>query len=189
LRGSFKYQLAAAVLNRVSGSNTPTNEAAGEEIVIDFVAPTLAEERREQVKRLWDNGMLMVQIAKELGMYKSHATAALKYWFESRGQKAPDGRSRRSSLTIKNLTPPKVQEIGPDALRFYQQDMPLGRIADQLNLDRTTLDKALKWQAAQAGVQLMDGRARRKVLSGSDHRKISHELDASVNTTKERPKA
>jgi hypothetical protein len=189
LRGTFKLQLVEAVLKRADDSIAPTGEAAGEEIVIDFVATTLKDERSEQVKQLWDQGMLMVEIAQKLGIYKSQATAALKYWFESRGQKAPDGRSRRSDLVIKNLTPPKFQEIGPEALRLYQQDMPLGKIADQLNIDRATLDKALKWQAAQAGVPLIDGRARRKLLGGSDHTKISHELDASVSTDKEIPKA
>jgi hypothetical protein len=130
---------------------------------------------------------IMVKITQELIIYNSQATAALKYWFESRGQKAPDGRGRRSDLVIKNIAPPKFHSIASEAFRLYEQGVPLGKIADQSNLDRMTLDKAPKRQAAQTGVQLMDGRARRKLLGGSDHTKISHELDVPVSIDKEIP--
>ena len=104
LRGSLTLQLLNAVLQRADGPIGQTKENACEKIVIDFVKPTLEKERSEQVKQLCDQGKLMVEIAKELDIHKSQVTSALKHWFESREQKAPDGRGRRSSLVKKNLS-------------------------------------------------------------------------------------
>jgi site-specific DNA recombinase len=182
LRGSFRLQLLDTVTKRADCPIGQTKENGGEEIVIDFVAPTLEEARSEPAKLLWDQGKLMVEIARELGMFKSQVTAALKYWFESRGQKSPDGRGRRSSLVKKSLRPPRFQEIAPEVLRLYEQGMPLGKIAVHLHVDRATLDKSLKWLAEQNGLALMDGRARRKQLGTSDCSKSSHEQEAAVRT-------
>jgi hypothetical protein len=59
------------------------------------------EELAEQAKTLWDQGLLMQEIAAQLNCCSDTATEAIRHWFESRGLPAPDGRTRRKELERK----------------------------------------------------------------------------------------
>lgn len=52
----------------------------------------------DEVKRLVDEELLLQEIAEELEVDRNTVTAALRYWYESRGLEAPDGRTRRKGL-------------------------------------------------------------------------------------------
>ena len=56
----------------------------------------------EKAKALYDEDLLIEQIAEKLGYCRDTIHDSLVYWFESRGQKMPDGRNRRKLLAIKN---------------------------------------------------------------------------------------
>jgi hypothetical protein len=178
LRGSFKLQLVDSVLQRAGCSIGAKTEATDERIVVDFVRPNVEEKRSERVKRLWDEGKLMVEIAKEMRIHPSRATKALRYWFESRGQKAPDGRGRWSKLERKHSRPPRCQEIAPEVLRLYKQNVALGTIAKQTGVDHRTVDSSLKWQAKQTGFQLKDSRARGQRIRRLQGKEKAAELNA-----------
>ena len=60
-----------------------------------FRDATLLDTQSEEAKQLYDQGMMNVEIARQLGMSKSRVTKVLKHWFESRGMSKPDGRARR----------------------------------------------------------------------------------------------
>ncbi len=60
----------------------------------------------DRVKQSADAGLLMHEVAGELGVDRNTVTSAWKYWHESRGLAVPDGRTRRKSLTRKNSSPP-----------------------------------------------------------------------------------
>ena len=64
--------------------------------------PDKAEELAEQAKELWDEGLLMHEIAAKLHCCHDTATRAIQHWFESRGLPVPDGRTRRKSLVRKS---------------------------------------------------------------------------------------
>jgi hypothetical protein len=49
-------------------------------------------------KQFWDQGILMRQIAELLDCNHNTATAAIEYWFTSRGLPVLDGRHRRKLL-------------------------------------------------------------------------------------------
>jgi hypothetical protein len=59
----------------------------------------------EPVKRLMDEGLLLHEVAARLGCDRYTVRAAKDYWFESRGLRAPDGRSRRRDLGRKSGPP------------------------------------------------------------------------------------
>jgi transposase len=59
---------------------------------------TLAQELAEQAKALWDQDLLMQEIAARLGCSRDTVTKAVEHWFRSRGLGVPDGRVRRKDL-------------------------------------------------------------------------------------------
>jgi hypothetical protein len=52
----------------------------------------------DEAKALWDDGLLMQEIAERLGCHRDTVTGAIEHWFRSRGLAVPDGRTRRKSL-------------------------------------------------------------------------------------------
>jgi DNA invertase Pin-like site-specific DNA recombinase len=75
----------------------------------------LPEDLAEQAKKLFDQNLLMHEIAIQLGCCKEKITAAIKHWFRSRGQQVPDGRARRKFLPRKSSPDedPQGPEQGP----------------------------------------------------------------------------
>ncbi|MFO0825905.1 MAG: recombinase family protein [Gemmataceae bacterium] len=61
-------------------------------------------ERVSRVKELWDQGLLMHEIATVLGCCRDTVTAAIKYWHTSRNLPVPDGQARRKELPRKSQT-------------------------------------------------------------------------------------
>lgn len=175
MRGRFTIRAASllkCVDDRLDGSGRgDTDEAAGleVEIVIDFREPASYEIRSEKAKTLYDQGLLMTEIAEQLGCKRSYATKLLRYWFESRGLPFPDGRRRRSRLAERHLTPPIYQTISDDVKLLADQGLLLCTIAEQLGRDTMTNSKALKYWYASRGLPVPDGRTRRKSLA----RKVS----------------
>ena len=63
---------------------------------------TLAMKIADEAKVLIDEGWLLQEIAKKFGCCRDIITAAVKYWYSSRGLPVPDGRTRRKSLERKS---------------------------------------------------------------------------------------
>ncbi len=64
--------------------------------------PTPEQQKlQEQAKALWDEGLQMQEIAKELGCCRDTVTSLIQDWHQSRGLAIPDGRTRRKSLPVK----------------------------------------------------------------------------------------
>ena len=146
-----------------NGNETGTDNLA-EEIVIDFVDPDPLDAEAERAKELYDQGLMSVEIAGRLGCSKSTVTKRIKHWFESRGQQMPDGRSRRSELKRKHSDPPMYQRISDEVKQLCDEGLLLGEIAERLNCDRNTITKARVFWYESRGLEVTDGRARRKSL-------------------------
>jgi len=67
-----------------------------------LLSPPLFQRIADEAKALLDEDLLMEQIAERLGCCPDTVQAALRHWFESRGQTMPDMRNRRKTLKIKN---------------------------------------------------------------------------------------
>jgi uncharacterized protein YjcR len=137
------------------------------EVTIDYreAAPIVAES--ERAKSLYDKKMMNAVIATKMGCSRSRLTKILKYWFESRNLEMPDGRSRRSQLERKHLTPPLYQRIADDVMQLYNGNLPLRQIAQQLGCDINTITTSVRWWHQSHDLAVSDGRTRRKLLSNT----------------------
>jgi len=143
--------------------------ARTEEIGIDFVDPNPLDAKAKEAKSLYDQRLMNAEIAQRLGCSRSQVTKLLKHWFESRGQLMPDGRSRRSELDRKHMEPPLFERICEEVKGLCDEGLLLQKIADRMNCDRNTITKAFRYWYESRGLEVPDGRTRRKILN----RKVS----------------
>jgi site-specific DNA recombinase len=186
LQGRFTIK-ATTLVQAISGQNndSPPNDAelpddAGEEIIIDFREPAQCEVDSEKAKELYDQGLLMVQIAQKLDCGASHVTKLIKYWFESRGLPVPDSKNRRSTLQHKHQVPPTFKAIADQVLELLNANLLIIEIAERLGVCKDTITKVIKYLRTDRGLSIPDGRARRKTLG----RKVSQPQDCSEDQPK-----
>ncbi len=163
--GNLINLLAKSAREQIAVANTPDPERLSSlqreikaitentQFILDHPGDTETD-RRESGQRLQQLRAKRSSLERQIADHEESAKQV-----ECRGQRAPDGRSRRAGLAKKTLQLPRFQVIAPEVLSLYNQGMPLGKIADQLHVDRATIDKSLKWQAEQTGLQVPDGRA------------------------------
>jgi hypothetical protein len=169
-QGRFTVRTAAVARALVSTGNEACNplpaeaDVSGEEIVIDFRKPAQYEVESERAKELFDQNWLMVRIAREMGKKKSYVRKLIKYWFESRGLPVPDGRSRRSTLEQKHCVPPTFEALADPVLALLREDLLIEEIAARLGVCRDTITKVIKYLRTVHGLDIPDGRTRRKTL-------------------------
>lgn len=168
LRGRFTISAASLsdVLagSRVSETNSPDSIESTEEIVIDFVDPDPTEQQSELAKSLQDQGLLSVEIARELDVSKARVTALIRRWYESRGLQMPDGRKRRGQLARKHQEAPLYQQIADSVKKRLDDGLLIGEIADDLGVDRNTVTAAIRYWYKSRDLPVPDGRSRRATL-------------------------
>lgn len=188
LRGSFTLRTAAVARTAISQgqvspqpADTSSNSDGGEQIVIDFVDPDPLDEKAEEVKTLYDQGLLNVVIARRLKCSKSQVTKLLHHWYESRGERMPDGRTRRSCLNVKHIDPPLYQQLSAKVMELFDQGYLLQDIAAAVNHDRNTITAVISFWHQSRGLPVPDGRTRRKSLrrQGKENTHPDDESDKS----------
>jgi hypothetical protein len=169
LQGRFHAHLLPYLLGRaIDGAHAPAGRE-GALVVIDYRESTEAEGLADRVKELYDRGLLIKAVARELGIRRNLARRALACWYQQRGLDVPDGRSRRSSLAEPHDTPPLYQRVAEQAKRLWDDQLLIQEIAQQMGCNRETVTKAVAFWHDSRGLPIPDGRTRRKGLD----RKIS----------------
>lgn len=171
----FTVRTAAVARALVGTSNDTCNhvpteaEVPDEEVIIDFRQPAQYEIESEKAKELFDQNWLMVRIAEAMGKKKSYVRKLIKYWFDSRGLPVPDGRSRRSTLIEKHRVQPIFEALFDPVQKLLEEGLLIEEIASRLDVCRHTITKVIKYLRAVRGLDIPDGRTRRKSLN----RKVS----------------
>ncbi|WP_459556848.1 recombinase family protein [Lacunimicrobium album] len=83
------------------GEEKPDGRARRFQLKEEFQTLSLYQEKADAVMELYDQGMLLAEIAERLDMDRNTVTSSIKYWHEKRGLPVPDGRTRRISLKFK----------------------------------------------------------------------------------------
>lgn len=163
LQGRFQLRLLSVLVAQATGMRL-VQGAEAPEVVVDYCEQTESERWADQVKELYDQGILIKAIAAQLGINRNLAQNALACWYEQRGLEIPDGRSRRATLKQKHLEAPFYQEIAEQVKELYDQGLLLGEIAGRLGCDRNTITSAVEYWFRSRGLPAPDGRSRRKSL-------------------------
>ena len=192
LRGTFHLQLLATLMNR-AGCPTDGGEEIGEPIEIDFREPSPAERLADSVKSLWDQNLLVKQIARTLSEQEGEPVSrnltrlAVAHWFTSRGLPVPDGRSRRSNLSEKTVDPSLPKRIADGVMKLFNQNLLLSEIANRLGVNPDTVTAAVRhWHESQ-GLPVPDGRSRRRTLGRMTSPAVAPAPFVDSNETAELP--
>ena len=176
LRGRFRLRVVDATLAR-AGSGSAGEP--GQEVVVDFREPDDAERLADEAKVLFDQRVLVKQIAAVLSarhgrpVGRNLVRAALDHWHTSRGLgRCPDGRGRRSGLETKHSVAPLYQAIAPEVGRLAGEGLQLQAIAGRLGHDRNTIAQSLNyWRRRQGWPRSTGGRGGR-TCGGRDGRAL-----------------
>jgi site-specific DNA recombinase len=170
LRGRFRPQVISLLATRTAGVPIHGDDLQGAEVVIDYWEPSPFEAWADKVKAAYDRGLMIKEIAAELGITRYMARKALHHWYSSRGLQTPDGRSRRSTLDRKQQAPLKHVAIADAVMALYRENVPLQEIARRLSSHRDLMTKAVAYWHESRGLPVPDGRTRRKTLDRSGAR-------------------
>jgi site-specific DNA recombinase len=163
LRGRFECDLVAILASRLVGQNVASASSA-RTIIIEFREPSRLDEQAREARELFDQGLLNVEIARRLKCSKSRVTRLLRHSFETTGEVKPDGRKRRSQLSVKHSHPTFYERLADRVMQLYREDMHLQDIAVTLECDRNTVTAAIRYWHASRGLPIPDGRTRRKAI-------------------------
>lgn len=168
--GKKRHYLIAKVALRISSViaavDPALQDACADQQSTDVVVElcdTIVDSRVEEAKQLFDEGLLAKEIAQRMGCGKSTVTKLLQQWSVQHGQPLEDGRRRR--WKVKSAPVPFFQQIAGRVMELHHTNVLLGEIAEELDCDRNTVTKAIQWWHAQRGLDVPDGRTRRKDLA------------------------
>jgi hypothetical protein len=163
LRGAFTIRtaaLAASVRGQGMAGGAPAGADAGEEIVLDFREPRSYEEIADRVKALFDKGVSFADMAAEVGCHRNLLMKALRHWHAQRGLPPPDGRSCRKRLARPSL----AKEMADKAKELWDRNLLVREIAERLQCCEDTVTQAIGHWFRSRGLEVPDGRTRRKQL-------------------------
>jgi DNA-binding transcriptional MerR regulator len=80
--------------------------------------PSLVRGLADKAKQLWDQNLLLQEIADQLQCCQQTATQAIAHWFRSRGLEVPDGRTRRKQLPGRSSPKDEPGEPTDDQVDF-----------------------------------------------------------------------
>lgn len=78
-------------------------------ILFNVKLPAAHAEYADRIKSLWDEGLLLQEIAAELRIHRNMAAKALKYWHTQRGLPTPSPHSRHIERRQQNCPPIHVR--------------------------------------------------------------------------------
>ena len=170
LRASFELNVIRHIAGHLDCPTTPTSRTVQVDLKDDAERLALAD----QAFNLYEQGLLVKQIAHELGCGWAKVDRLLKEAFRRRGEEMPDGRSRRAQLATRSIEPPKYASIADEAKRLYDDGALMQEIAWELDCCRDLVTKAIAHWHCSRGLPVPDGRERRsrltRTVSGPRHR-------------------
>jgi hypothetical protein len=164
LQGRFRLRLLTTVVGGILETGIGADGDDDPEVVIDYRLADRAEELADAVKELYDQGLLIKEIARRLRINRNLVTKALNCWFAAHAQAKVDGRARRSTLADKHLQAPFYRAIADDVKRLADEGLLFADIAERLQCDINTVTAGWRYWHESRGQPVPDGRERRKTL-------------------------
>ncbi len=144
LQARFQVDAVAFAVERMTGLRIVESKTA-RDVVIDFKKPKLIDEQSETAKRLWDQGLLHVDIAKQMGCIPPYVTKLIQHWHDTRGLARPNNKSRRKRLDKKQSKTPLYNMIANEVVELMKSGLSNLEIARRLKTNDFNVAKAIKW--------------------------------------------
>lgn len=152
---------AACGLTEDSGTEVqPAEPERQDEIVVELREPDVVEQISQPVKDLWETGLTLKEIARQVGRNRNLVKKALLVWYSQRGLPAPDTQDSKRAVRKTVLAETLMDRI----LELWQKGVPYGVIANECDCDFSIVTEAVKRWHEQRNLPVPDGRTRRKVL-------------------------
>jgi hypothetical protein len=84
---------------------------------------------------------------------------------KKRGLDKTASKRRSMERRLQHRKPPLYIAIKDDVLLLLKEDLEIGEMAERLKCDRNTLTKTMKYLRETCGLEISDGRTRRKSLT------------------------
>lgn len=158
LRGVFTIAVPSSI---GPAKDLPGPSAPPLSVEIDFIECLPWAAVADKVKELIDRGVRYADIAAQLSCPRSWPAKALAYWHATSGLAVPDGRALRDRLSATSAMLDRQEQ----AIQLWRQGLLMQEVATQLGCCRDTVTALIQdWHTAR-GLEVPDGRARRKELS------------------------
>ncbi len=162
-RGWVRLRFSVNLLRLISIPNDVSSN--GElEVEIDVLPPDTTEHESERVKKLYDAGLEIREIANQTGWHRNRVTKLLKYWFESRGLEMPNNRARRHQLPKKQEDLPVYQQIADEVHSLWFDGLSDSEMGRRFGCSDTTVQKAFVWWHTSRNLPVPNKESRRQAL-------------------------
>lgn len=151
LQARFHLDVASFAIEELTGFQA-SNASVGHEVTIDYRKPLLIDEQAETAKRLWDEDMLQVEIAEQMGCLPPYVTKLIRHWFDQRGLPRPNGKKRRKRIETKQRKTPVYKAIANQVIDLMEAGHSNLSIAKQLTTTGATVAKSIAWWHEMRGL-------------------------------------
>jgi transposase len=155
--------LVRCLVEKHAGTAAPL-ATTNTEVTIDYRQPNSEEAEMDRAKELYDQGLMNGQIAAQLGCGRNHVTKLIRRWHERRGLTVLDGRGRRKTLSQKQLTSTKYEELSEGAKALWDDGLADIQIAERLGCSAPTVVRAIEHWHRQRGLPYPTHADRRRTL-------------------------
>jgi len=155
-----KFRLRPHVVSHVLlGQSGPASdeEEKPEVVTLDFRPELKSDAQARLAHAMWGDGASCIEIASALKVSRSRVTALFDHAQKSLGLSKPNTRSRR-------LPSEGQKRIQDQVMERWHSGLLIQQIADELGICRPTIRRVVERWHASHGLQMPDGRARRKTL-------------------------
>ncbi len=111
------------------GLEMPDGRSRRSTLKKQHLAPPMYQEIADPVMALYEEGLLLGDIAEQLECDRNTVTSAIRWWHEERGLPVPDGRSRRKELDVKGSP-------NNSAVEMTDLDQPLAEPSDRADMSK-----------------------------------------------------
>jgi hypothetical protein len=145
LQGRVRADVVGLAVRRLTGVSGALDASEPIEVVIDYRRPKLIDEKSETAKRLWDEGLLHVEIARQMGCLPPYVTKLIQYWHDKRGLPRPNNKKRRKQLENKQTKTPLYKQIANEVQVLMEAGHSNLEMARQTKTSDTNVAKAISW--------------------------------------------
>jgi DNA invertase Pin-like site-specific DNA recombinase len=152
LQGRFRVSLLDVLVENIAGARLGRNDE-GVDVVIDFKRPRKTDADADRALRLWLDGEMSKDIAKQFGSVDSYVSRLLRIGAQRMGTTLEALKSERKKRPTDPALAPRYQRIADETKELWWNELhPLAAIAKHLGCSTVTVEAAKRWWYENRGL-------------------------------------